>query len=112
LEEVGEERTHRLFDELHAIGERAGVPILIAHLRTVRRANEPSDEGSPAQLRRLAAQAGLAFVDTGPAFPPGTNALDAVIFPGDNHPNAAAHACYARAIAEAIHPAAGEGLLP
>lgn len=112
LEEVEEERTRGLFDELHAIGESAGIPILIAHLRSVRRANEPTDQGAPAQLRRIAAEARVGFVDTGPAFPPETVALDAVIFPGDNHPNAGAHSAYARAIADAIHPEGGGGLLP
>jgi hypothetical protein len=88
------------------------IPVVVAYLRPVRSLNEDSSSGTPAALRRLVEEAGFVFVDTGPSFPPESEAIDYVLFPGENHPNARAQSVYARAIAEAVAPERGRGILP
>lgn len=50
------------------------------------------------ELKRLAAQAGVAFVDTYQAFGSDVKRSDYIVYPGDGHPNASGHRRYAETI--------------
>jgi hypothetical protein len=86
--------TGRVLQGLHEISEKAGVPIVLVRLEYDGSTDLPSD----AAIQEEARQLGIRFFDTRTGFI-GTRPRSFWIHGLDPHPNAAAHAIFAREIA-------------
>lgn len=83
---------------------RDGTPVVGVGLRlvSVGPAGAPAQKRAHDQLAQAFREHDLEFIDTFDAFPESYRPVDFTIYPGDGHPNAAAHDRIARTIAAAL----------
>jgi hypothetical protein len=91
--------------ELAALGQTEGFRLHLLFLRPMHSFDSPALDQQPReQLRAFAEELGIGVIDTYPLFDPGEFPDAYQVFPGDNHPNAPAHARFATAAAKVIGP--------
>ncbi|HEU4534584.1 MAG TPA: SGNH/GDSL hydrolase family protein, partial [Polyangiaceae bacterium] len=67
-------------------------------------AKPDANAASRERFRRVCEEAGVEVIDVYPAFQPHEFSDEFIVFPGDLHPNARAHARFAAAAADALRP--------
>ena len=93
----------RRLGDLVALGRREGFAVYVVLIRPmIDFERDDLDRDMREALRGRIASTGAILVDTYPLFRAGDLADDFIIFPGDLHPNARAHARIAEALAEEI----------
>ena len=92
-------------ERLTNLGRVHGFAVVVLLVRPMAGFAEPNLEAPARQrLQTICREQGATLVDTFPLFHPGELADDFIIFPGDLHPDAAAHARFASALADAVTP--------
>lgn len=86
------------FAEWRRISKDAGIPFVIVWIRPMGFVEEVRNAEEVTKIAGWAAENNLPFIDPSPLFPHDAQSLDYVIFPGDRHPNARAHALFAEAL--------------
>ena len=88
---------------LGAAARQEGYRVVLLFNRPMRNFSDVHlEEAGRAKIRSAAEKAGITVVDTFPLFLPREFSDDFIVFPGDLHPNARAHARYADALTRAI----------
>lgn len=87
------------------LGREQGFGVYAFFLRIMSDFAKPdANAASRERFRRVCEEAGVEIIDVYPAFRPHEFSDEFIVFPGDLHPNARAHARFADAVASALRP--------